>query len=146
MPDDAAGEQVERLLGGASRLGVAALASERAKAVHQVVGVDQVPVEGDVRQAVVDVRVAALGRAPVEAELAQGESAWPLIGLGIAARYQFDAGVALESHEAAFRLSRETGDARAAGRAAIELVIDCGLFRGPAEAATIANDDSTTVI
>lgn len=69
-----------------------------------------------------------------QAQLAQGESAWALIGLGIAARYQFDAGVALESHEAAFRLARETGDARAAGRAALELVIDCGLFRGPAEA------------
>jgi DNA-binding NarL/FixJ family response regulator/tetratricopeptide (TPR) repeat protein len=69
-----------------------------------------------------------------EAQLAQGESAWALIGLGIAARYQFDAEVALESHEAAFRLARETGEQRAAGRAAIELVIDCGLFRGPAEA------------
>jgi hypothetical protein len=69
-----------------------------------------------------------------EAQLAQGESAWALIGLGVAARYQSDAAVALESHEAAFRLARETGDAPAAGRAALELVIDCGLFRGPAEA------------
>jgi DNA-binding NarL/FixJ family response regulator len=76
----------------------------------------------------------AQARDRFEAELAQGESAWALIGLGIAARYQFDAAVALESHEAAFRLARQMGDAAAAGRAALELVIDCGMFRGPAEA------------
>jgi ATP/maltotriose-dependent transcriptional regulator MalT len=76
----------------------------------------------------------AQARDHYEAELARGPSAWALIGLGIAARHQFDVAVALESHEAAFRLARETGDAHAAGRAALELVIDCGLFRGPAEA------------
>jgi DNA-binding NarL/FixJ family response regulator len=58
-----------------------------------------------------------------------------LIGLGVAARYQFDAPAALESHESAYRVARENGDTRLAARAALELVLDCGLFRGPAETA-----------
>ncbi len=69
-----------------------------------------------------------------ESALAERESPVALIGLGVAARYQFDAPVALESHEAAYRLARRREDARVAGRAAVELVMDCLLFRGPAEA------------
>jgi ATP/maltotriose-dependent transcriptional regulator MalT len=69
-----------------------------------------------------------------EATLAEHESPEALIGLGVAGRYQFDAPLALGSHEAAYRLARSHDNARAAGRAAIELVMDCLLFRGPAEA------------
>ena len=69
-----------------------------------------------------------------EAALAERESSDALIGLGIAGRYQFDAVAALRSHEAAYRLARGHRDRRVAGRAAVELVMDCLLFRGPAEA------------
>ena len=69
-----------------------------------------------------------------ESAIAERESPEALIGLGVAGRYQFDAPLALGSHEAAYRLARERTDARAAGRAAVELVTDCLLFRGPAEA------------
>lgn len=69
-----------------------------------------------------------------ESALTEHESAEALIGLGIAARYQLDSGPALASHEAAYRLARQRDDAPAAGRAALELVMDCLLFRGPAEA------------
>jgi len=73
-------------------------------------------------------------RARFSESLAEGESAEALIGVGIASRYQFDAGAALEAHESAFRLARRQGDARLAAQAALELVFDCVLFRGPAEA------------
>jgi hypothetical protein len=63
-----------------------------------------------------------------ESALAERESPEALIGLGIAGRYRFDSGLALGSHEAAYRLARGSEDARAAGRAAIELVMDCLLL------------------
>ena len=69
-----------------------------------------------------------------EAAMAAGESVEGLVGLGVAARYLFDGAAALGAHEAAYRLSRERGDARMGARAALELVFDCALFRGPAEA------------
>jgi LuxR family transcriptional regulator, maltose regulon positive regulatory protein len=72
-------------------------------------------------------------RESFEAVLAEADSPEALIGAGVAARYQFDAAGALGAHESAFRLARERGDARLAGGAALELVFDCGLFRGPAE-------------
>jgi tetratricopeptide (TPR) repeat protein len=68
-----------------------------------------------------------------QAIAAAGESAEALVGLGVAARYLFDAPAALEAHEAAYRLSRARGDARMGAPAALELVFDCALFRGPAE-------------
>lgn len=68
-----------------------------------------------------------------ESALAQRESPEGLVGLGVAARYQFDGSGALAAHEAAYRLARSAGDARLAGRAALELVFDCAMFRGPAE-------------
>ncbi|HET6868138.1 MAG TPA: hypothetical protein VFH80_19650, partial [Solirubrobacteraceae bacterium] len=49
-----------------------------------------------------------------EAALAERESPEALIGLGVAGRYQFDAVVALGSHEAAYRLARSHGDLRVA--------------------------------
>jgi ATP/maltotriose-dependent transcriptional regulator MalT len=69
-----------------------------------------------------------------QALAAAGESAEALVGLGVAARYLFDAPTALDAHEAAYRLSRDRGDARMGARAALELVFDCAVFRGPAEA------------
>ena len=69
-----------------------------------------------------------------EAAVAAGESVEGLVGLGVAARYMFDGATALGAHEAAYRLSRARGDARMGARAALELVFDCALFRGPAEA------------
>jgi ATP/maltotriose-dependent transcriptional regulator MalT len=69
-----------------------------------------------------------------QAVVASGESVEALVGLGVAARYLFDAEGALDAHEAAYRLSRDRADARMSARAALELVFDCVLFRGPAEA------------
>ena len=65
---------------------------------------------------------------------AAGETPEALTGLGIAARVLLDGTVALDAHERGYRLAREHGDARAAGRLAVELAADCISFRGPAEA------------
>jgi DNA-binding CsgD family transcriptional regulator len=73
-------------------------------------------------------------RAQFEAALATGDTTDALLGLGIAARGQFDAEAALAAHERGYRLARAQADARAAARFAFELVFDCLRFRGPAEA------------
>jgi ATP/maltotriose-dependent transcriptional regulator MalT len=67
----------------------------------------------------------------------EGSEATPaaLSGLGTAARGMFDGDAALDAHERGYRLALEQGDADAAARIALELVIDCLNFRGPAEAA-----------
>lgn len=65
---------------------------------------------------------------------AAGETPEALTGLGIAARMLLDNKVALDAHERGYRLAREQGDARTAGRLAVELAADCISFRGPAEA------------
>ncbi len=83
----------------------------------------------------------ALGRgawgeaqAHFEAAVAESETPEALMGLGLAARFQFDMTVALDAHERGYRLARGLDDARTAARLAIELVFDALLFRGPAEA------------
>src|SRR5262245_34154756 len=69
---------------------------------------------------------------------AQFEAAEPtpevLAGLGTAARGMFDGDAALAAHERGVRLALEAGEVAVAGRIALELVIDCLNFRGPAEA------------
>jgi ATP/maltotriose-dependent transcriptional regulator MalT len=84
---------------------------------------------------------AALGRgawaeaqANFEAAVAESETPEALMGLGLAARFQFDMTVALDAHERGYRLARGLDDARTAAKLAIELVFDALLFRGPAEA------------
>jgi DNA-binding NarL/FixJ family response regulator len=66
------------------------------------------------------------------------ESAEPtpevLAGLGTAARGLFDGDAALDAHERGYRLALEGGELAVAARIALELVIDCLNFRGPAEA------------
>jgi DNA-binding NarL/FixJ family response regulator len=57
-----------------------------------------------------------------------------LAGLGTAARGMFDGDAALDAHERGFRLALEQGEPAVAARIALELVIDCLNFRGPAEA------------
>src|SRR5690242_199667 len=57
-----------------------------------------------------------------------------LAGLGTAARGMFDGDAALDAHERGFRLALEAGEVAVAARIALELVIDCLNFRGPAEA------------
>ena len=73
-------------------------------------------------------------RLQFEAALACGDAPDALLGLGIAARGQFDAEAAFAAHERGYRLARAQADARAAARFAFELVFDCLRFRGPAEA------------
>ena len=73
-------------------------------------------------------------RAQFEAALAKEETADALLGLGIAAAAQLDAPTALEAHERGYRLARHLGDDRRASRLALELAVDCLIFRGPAEA------------
>jgi DNA-binding NarL/FixJ family response regulator len=65
--------------------------------------------------------------------LALEETVEALEGMGVAARWQMDGPAALEAHERAYRLARESGDAVASARLAIELVFDCVQFRGAAE-------------
>jgi DNA-binding CsgD family transcriptional regulator len=79
---------------------------------------------------------AAWGEARTQftAALADGDSLPALLGLGIAARAQLDSEVTLDAHERGFRLARADGDEQAAARFALELVFDCLIFRGPAEA------------
>lgn len=72
-------------------------------------------------------------RAEFEAVLAVEETVEALEGLGAAARWQMDGPAALAAHERAYRLARESGDAVASARLAIELAFDCGQFRGAAE-------------
>jgi DNA-binding NarL/FixJ family response regulator len=55
-------------------------------------------------------------------------------GLGAAARYELDAGAAIDAHERGYRMAREGGDAASAARLAIQLAYDAYAFRGPAEA------------
>src|SRR5579884_1753067 len=69
-----------------------------------------------------------------EAALGEGDSTEALLGLGVAARAQFDGPAALAAHERGYRLARTEGDRRAAARLALELALDCLNFRGPAEA------------
>jgi DNA-binding NarL/FixJ family response regulator len=57
-----------------------------------------------------------------------------LAGLGTAARGMFDGDAALDAHERGFRLALDAGEPAVAARIALELVIDCLNFRGPAEA------------
>ena len=90
---------------------------------------------------VLEAGFAALGRgawgeaqAHFEAAVAESETPEALMGLGLAARFQFDMTVALDAHERGYRLARGLDDARTAARLAIELVFDALLFRGPAEA------------
>jgi len=75
----------------------------------------------------------AEARAQFEAALATGESVAALEGLGTAARWQMDGPAAFAAHERAYRLARESGDAVASARLAIELAFDCAQFRGAAE-------------
>src|SRR5690242_16976698 len=81
---------------------------------------------------------AALERGAWREARAAFESSEPtpevLAGLGTAARGLFDGDAALDAHERGFRLALETGEAAVAARIALELVIDCLNFRGPAEA------------
>ncbi len=76
----------------------------------------------------------AEARRHFEDALAERETARALAGLGTAARGEFDGATALETHERAYRLAREADDPREAAGIALELVLDCLLFRGPAEA------------
>ncbi len=69
-----------------------------------------------------------------EAALVESESTEALLGLGVAARAQFDGAAALDAHERGYRLARKDGDRRVAARLALELALDCLNFRGPAEA------------
>jgi hypothetical protein len=62
------------------------------------------------------------------------ESPAALDGLGEAARALLDAEGALSAHERGYAVARAAGDDRAAARLAIGLVLDCAVFRGPAEA------------
>ncbi len=73
-------------------------------------------------------------REAFEAALGEGDSTEALLGLGVAARAQFDGPAALAAHERGYRLARTEGDRRAAARLALELALDCLNFRGPAEA------------
>jgi DNA-binding NarL/FixJ family response regulator len=73
-------------------------------------------------------------RARFTEALAQAETPDAYEGLGIAARYELDAEAALEAHELGYRLARESSDADAAARLAIQLGYDAYAFRGPAEA------------
>jgi hypothetical protein len=73
-------------------------------------------------------------RAQFEALLAEKETPEALLGLGLAAVAQLDASTALAAHERGYRLARELGDDRRAARLALELAVDCLVFRGPAEA------------
>jgi DNA-binding NarL/FixJ family response regulator len=73
-------------------------------------------------------------RAHFSAALAAAESADAYEGLGIAARYELDAAVAIDAHERGYRLARAGDDADSAARLAIQLAYDAYAFRGPAEA------------
>jgi len=75
----------------------------------------------------------AEARSHFETALAAGQSIEALEGLGTAARWQMDGPPALEAHERAYRLARESGDDAAAARIAIELTFDSLQFRGEAE-------------
>jgi len=75
----------------------------------------------------------AQARVRFEAALAAGETVEALEGLGVAARWQMDGQAALDAHERAYRLARESDDDAASARLAIELASDCGQFRGAAE-------------
>jgi DNA-binding CsgD family transcriptional regulator len=81
---------------------------------------------------------AALQRGAWREARAAFEAAEPtpavLSGLGTAARGMFDGEAALAAHERGFRLALEAGESAVAARIALELVIDCLNFRGPAEA------------
>jgi DNA-binding CsgD family transcriptional regulator/tetratricopeptide (TPR) repeat protein len=68
------------------------------------------------------------------AAVALHESPAALDGLGDAARALLDAEGALSAHERGYAVARAAGDDRAAARLAIALVLDCTVFRGPAEA------------
>lgn len=69
-------------------------------------------------------------RTVFEAALEQGENAEALEALGMAAWWQDDPHVTIESREHAYRLHRERGDAVAAARMAIWLAWDYLAFRG----------------
>ena len=75
----------------------------------------------------------AEAQAQFEAALVTGESVAALEGLGTAARWRMDGPAAFAAHERAYQLARESGDAAASARVAIELAFDCGQFRGAAE-------------
>jgi DNA-binding CsgD family transcriptional regulator len=92
-------------------------------------------VDSSLRSGEEALRHAAWGeaRAAFETALAEGETVEALEGLGIAARWQMDGAAALDAHERAYRLARESGDEVASARLAIELAFDCGQFRGSAE-------------
>jgi len=76
----------------------------------------------------------AEARERFEAALADRESPEALLGLGVAARAQFDGVAALAAHERGYGLARRAGDVRGAARFALELALGCLNFRGPAEA------------
>lgn len=73
-------------------------------------------------------------RAHFEAALDEEQSPSAFLGLGIAAAAQADAVTTLAAHEDGYRLARSLGDDRSAARLALELAVDCMIFRGPAEA------------
>jgi len=76
----------------------------------------------------------AEARERFETVLAEVDSLEALLGLGVAARAQFDGAAALTAHERGYRLARAAGDVRGAARFALELALDCLNFRGPASA------------
>src|SRR5581483_3967117 len=76
----------------------------------------------------------AEARERFEAALADRESPEALLGLGVAARAQFDGVAALAAHERGYGLARRAGDVRGAARFALELALGCLNCRGPAEA------------
>ena len=75
-----------------------------------------------------------LARKRFDEALAFAPSAEAFEGLGVAARYELDAAVALDAHERGYRLAREQGDDETAARLAVQLGFDAYSFRGPAEA------------
>lgn len=76
----------------------------------------------------------AIARERFAAALAVRETPEAYEGLGVAARYELDAAVALDAHERGYRLARLREDAATAARLAIQLAYDAYAFRGPAEA------------
>ena len=73
-------------------------------------------------------------RAAFAVALREAETPEAYEGLGIAARYELNAGAAIEAHERGYRLARAKRDASSAARLAIQLAYDAYAFRGKAEA------------
>ena len=66
--------------------------------------------------------------------LALEESSAAYEGLGVAARYQWDAGAAIDAHERGYRLARAADDRDRAARLAAQLALDAYTFGRLAEA------------